>query len=64
MVSASRSREARAQDVEMLARDEARFQQERLLVNEIEELRRQIDSARDGYAPVDLRRFARRSTNG
>jgi len=48
-------REARAQDVEMLARDEARFQQERLLVNEIEELRRQIDSARDGYAPVDLK---------
>jgi type VI secretion system protein VasG len=47
-------REARAQDVEMLARDEARFQQERLLVNEIEELRRQIDSARDGHASVDL----------
>ena len=47
-------REARAQDVELLARDEARFQQERLLVNEIEELRRQIDSARDGHAPVDL----------
>jgi type VI secretion system protein VasG len=47
-------REARAQDVELLARDEARFQQERLLVNEIEEWRRQIDSARDGHAPVDL----------
>jgi len=47
-------REARAQDVELLARDEARFQQERLLVNEIEELRRQIDSARDGHAPLDL----------
>jgi type VI secretion system protein VasG len=47
-------REARAQDVEMLSRDEARFQQERLLVNEIEELRRQIDSARDGHASVDL----------
>jgi type VI secretion system protein VasG len=47
-------REARAQDVELLARDEARFQQERLLVNEIEELRRQIDSARDGHASVDL----------
>ncbi|OXC80457.1 type VI secretion system ATPase TssH [Caballeronia sordidicola] len=47
-------REARAQDVEMLARDEARFQQERLLVNEIEELRRQIDSARDGHTQVDL----------
>ncbi|KLU25921.1 ATPase AAA [Caballeronia mineralivorans PML1(12)] len=46
--------EARAQDVELLARDEARFQQERLLVNEIEELRRQIDSARDGHTPVDL----------
>ena len=47
-------REARAQDVELLAHDEARFQQERLLVNEIEELRRQIDSARDGHTPVDL----------
>jgi type VI secretion system protein VasG len=47
-------REARAQDVEMLARDEARFQQERLLVNEIDDLRRQIDAARDGHAQVDF----------
>jgi type VI secretion system protein VasG len=47
-------REARAQDVEMLARDEARFQQERLLVNEIDDLRRQIDATRDGHAQVDF----------
>jgi type VI secretion system protein VasG len=47
-------REARAQDVEMLARDEARFQQERLLVNEIDDLRRQIDATRGGHAQVDF----------
>jgi type VI secretion system protein VasG len=41
-------REARAADLETLERDEARFQQERALVGEIEELRRQIDAARDG----------------
>jgi type VI secretion system protein VasG len=47
-------REARADDVDMLAKDEARFQQERLLVGEIGELRREVDAARDGHAPENL----------